>query len=475
MRNKIFTATLWSLFSEIIAKVIGPLGFLVLTRILSPKDFGVVAVATTILGFVFIISDLGIGKVLIQEKGNDEYLLKINNIGFWINTALGSLLCILMMIFSSELAFFFGNLESSMVIRVMAIQVLFNSLSSVQISNKKKSLDFKFLFNLRLITVGTPFLISIPIAFAGGGYWAIVWGQVAGTFLSALALWINSKWKPSFRFNLGMCKHIFAKSIWNSLDQIFVWLPLGVDTYLISKYMSSSELGIYSTSRTLFSTAISLSLGAIMPVMFSVYSKLNTNDLLLKKTILSSQKSIFFISCFIGTGVYIFRELIEQILFNDKWIGISGIFGIIFLLTGFEYFSSALVEGLRSKGFFRITAINTIVVSLISIPVLFFSVEFGLIAYASTRVLLLYLNDPLIYYFSKQKLGISFIDCIINTRYIFLCVFLALFMDFLISQLVLTVIWLNILKLFIYSFPLVGLFYLERDEFSKYKKMFLKK
>lgn len=474
MRNKIFTATLWSLFSEIIAKVIGPIGFLILTRILSPKDFGVVAVATTILGFVYVVSDLGIGKVLIQEKGDDEYLLKINNVGFWINAVLGSLLCFLMILFSSELAVFFGNPESSIVIKVMAIQVLFNSLSTVQISKKKKSLDFKFLFYLRLITVGIPLLISIPIAFLGGGYWAIVWGQLVGTFLSTLALWINSKWKPVFEIDIDVLKQIIAKSVWNSVDQIFVWLPLGADTYLISRYMSPNELGIYSTSKTLFSTAISLSLGAILPVMFSVYSKIIADDLRLKKTILSYQKIIFFVSSFMGIGIYIYRKLIEQILFNDKWVGISNVFGIIFLLTGFEYFSTALAEGLRAKGFFRLVAINTSVVSLVSIPILFFFVEYGLIVYVSVRVLLLYLNDPLIYYFSKQKLGVSFIDCIMNTRYIILCGFSVLFLDFVISKLGLSVILLNTSKVLVYGFPLGILLYLERNEIFKYRKMFKK-
>ncbi|ESU27268.1 hypothetical protein FLJC2902T_19710 [Flavobacterium limnosediminis JC2902] len=472
MRNKIFKATLWSLFSEIIAKVIGPIGFLVLTKILSPKDFGVVAVATTILGFVNIISDLGIGKVLIQEKGDDEYLLKINNIGFLINSALGVLLCLLMIVFSTELALFFGNTESSMVIKVMAAQVLFNSLSTVQISNKKKSLNFKFLFYLRLITVGTPLLVSIPIAFAGGGYWAIVWGQVLGSFLSTLALWVNSKWKPKFQIDFDLLKQILSKSSWNSLDQIFVWLPLGVDTFLISRYMTSGDLGIYSTSRTLFSTAISLSLGAIMPVIFSVYSEISTDESRLKKTILSSQKIIFFISSFMGVGVYVFRELIEQIFFNSKWVGISDVFGILFLLMGFEYFSGAVDEGLRSKGFFKITAISTTVLSLVSIPVLFISIKYGIIVYVVVRVLLLYLTDPIIYYFSKKILGVSFFDCFINTKNIILCSLSAVFFDFLISRLELSALMLNLAKAIVYGIPLFVFLYLEKDEIVKYKKMF---
>jgi O-antigen/teichoic acid export membrane protein len=438
-KEKVFKASGYSILGEIVAKVIGPLGFLILTRLLSPDDFGIVAIATTILGFVYVLSDFGIGKVIIQERGDDEYLLKINNVSFWFSAILGSIFCFLIMIFSPKLAELFGEPKSEAVIRAMALQVIFYSLSTVQTANKRRDLNFKFLFYLRLITVAVPFIVSIPLAFAGFGYWAIVGGQVFGSLSNAAGLWISSKWKPSFSFDISILKKVLSKSIWSTIEQIFVWIPIGLDTYLISNYLTSYSLGMYSTSRTLFSTAITLTLGAILPVLFSAFSEIKNNNLLLRNTILLSQKIVFFLAAFMGTGIYVFRHLIEKIIFSEKWIGVSDIFGILFLIMGFEYFYTVLVEGLRSKGHFRIIAINTVVCIILTIPVLFIAINSGLKIYVIIRASLLYLSGFGILIYSKKILNISFFDCIKNCKNTIFCTIGILGFNYLISLLNMTV------------------------------------
>jgi O-antigen/teichoic acid export membrane protein len=472
LKNQIVVASYWSVFAEIIAKVIGPLGFLVLTKILSPNDFGIVAVATTILGFLIIISDFGIGKVLIQERHDIGSSFKIYNVAFWINTILGFIFFLIMFIFSQNLAIFFGNINSTSVIKVMSFQVLFSSISTVQISNKNKELNFRFLFIIRLLTVATPFLISIPIAFSGGGYWAIVWGQVIGSLLNTIVLWSNSSWYPSFDFDFNYCKKIIEKSSWNTLEQFFVWVPIGIDTFLISKFLTPKDLGLYTTSRTLFSTAISISVGALVPVMFSVYARINSKPRLLKNTLLSNQKIIFTFSCFTGVSVFLFKDIIEIILFNNNWNGISEIFSLVFLILGFSYFSGVLSEGLKAKGFFKITAINTTLISLLSLPILFISVKFGLIFYVVSRLLLLYLKDIVIFHFAKLKLDISFLECVNNTKSTILCFGSLLLISIGISQLNFDILIESLVKIILLVLHIILLIFLEKEEFLRIKGLF---
>ena len=126
-KDKIIKASGYSILSELVAKIIGPIGFLVLTRILSPQDFGVVAIATTILNFVYILSDFGIGNVIIQERGSSNYIYKLNNVSFWFSGILGFVFCSLIILFSNNIAKLFGDPRSSNVISVMAIQIIFYS------------------------------------------------------------------------------------------------------------------------------------------------------------------------------------------------------------------------------------------------------------------------------------------------------------------------------------------------------------
>ncbi len=112
MNRSIISASFWSILSELIAKVISPISFLILTRLLSPNDFGIVAVASTILNFIYIINDLGIAKVLIQYPEEDVEITKIYNVGFWFNIFFGFLLFVSLIIFSHDLAIFFGEKKS---------------------------------------------------------------------------------------------------------------------------------------------------------------------------------------------------------------------------------------------------------------------------------------------------------------------------------------------------------------------------
>lgn len=476
MNNKILSSSMWSIASELISKVIGPIGFIILTKVLSPSDFGIVAIASTILGFVYLVSDLGIGKVIIQETGDKCHLDEIYNGSFWINTLMGIMLSSMMFLFSENLALIFGNVESSSVIKVMAIQAFLYSISALQLADRKKKFDFKFLFYLRLITVATPLFISLPFAFAGWGYWAIVWGQILGAALSTLFLWLKSEWKPSFRFSFLRLKDLLTKSGWNSIEQFFIWVPIALDTYFISKNLSFKELGMYSTSKTLFSTAISLTLGAIMPVLYSHFSNIKFDEIRFKTAILFSQKLIFFLSSFLGLVVFIYSNLIEKIIFNSEWLGISNVFGIMFLILGFEYFFGALVEGLRSKGYFRITALNSTVVTFISIPILFYSIGFGLVVYVIVRSMLLLLIAPTIFYFSKKYIGISFYECLLNCKYILFCILFVLISSFIVNFIFDT---LSVLRYFInaviFGFSFFIMYYFEKEEVIKIKKMFTKK
>lgn len=474
--SKLLSATFWSISSEILAKTIGPVVFLILTRILSPKDFGIVSIATTILGFVYIVADLGIGKVLIQENGDSELFNKKINAGFWFNVTIGLIIFLFMFIFSKNIAIIFGEIKSSDVIKCMAVQVLFFSVSSVHIAYRKKILDFKFLFYLRLITVLTPAIISIPIAFAGYGYWAIVFGQIIGSLINTIILWKYSKWKPSIRINFKLLNNVLNKSIWNTIDQVFFWIPIILDTYLISKHYSSSVLGIFSTSKTLFTTAITLSLGAITPVIYSALSE-QKDSANFEKYVIKAQKLVFILAGIMGVFVFIFKSNIEKLLFNDNWFGISNVFGLIFILMGFDYFYYVILEALRAKGHFKQIALNTLLSVIITIPILFISISNGLIFYVITRCLTLYLRYPLAFYFSNKLIGISFIHCVKNNINTIYCFISALFLNELLEHTVINIYTQNIFKIIIFII-MIYILYIKENKvfyniFSKLKTNFM--
>ncbi|WKA50171.1 oligosaccharide flippase family protein [Planococcus liqunii] len=414
--NNIAKASFWSFLSEIVAKTIGPLLFLVMTMLLSPKDFGLVAVATVILGLVTVISDMGMSKVIIQESGTEKYLNQLYNVSFWFNIAMGIIVFLILFFFSSPIAELYGEPGASVILQVMSLEVIFFSLSSIQSAIKKKFLDFKSLFYIRLVTVCTPAIVSIPLAFMGAGFWAIVWGNVFGSFATTIVLWKKSKWKPRFYFNLDILKYILSKGIWSTFESLLVWVPVLLDTFLITKYLSSTSLGLYVTSKNLFTVAVGVLLGPLIPILFSSLSILKNDKAALSRAVLFSQKMIFAVSAMMGVFVFIFHDLIEKVIFTSDWNGLGQIFGIIFLVLGFEFFCSSIIEGFRAKGMFKVLAINVLVCTIISVPILFYAVQSSLVSYVTVRTLLLFLQFPILIFYSSKILDLKFSDYLINIR-----------------------------------------------------------
>lgn len=419
LAEKTLSGVLWSALGELIVKFISPISFLVLTRLLSPSDFGTVAVATTVLMFVNIISDLGTGKVLVQLKCEDCDFFKYCNVSFYFNVVVGACLFLVVFCFSSEIATYNNQPQANLVVKIMSLQILFYAFSTVQSAIKNRELKFKTLFYIRLITVATPALISIPVAFAGGGMWAIVAGSVAGSMLHTIALWVTSTWKPRWYFKLKYLHAILSKSIWNSLQQILVWIPIALDTYLISNYISGDALGLYTTSRTLFTSVSALILAPVLPVLFSSLSKVKEEDKFIKMT-LFSQKALFTVASILSLTVFLYSEFVSSILFDNKWIGISPLIQIVFLLMGMEYFNSLLIESLRAKGRFRELAMTNLLSLFIVCPALYISVFYGIYVYTFVRCMSLYVCFIGVFYYSKEYCGVSFRDCLVNNKCVLL-------------------------------------------------------
>lgn len=428
--KKVVKASLWSFMGEILAKLISPLTFLIMTRLLTPEDFGVVAIASTVLGFINIFSDLGTSKLIIQYDDNQNQNILYNS-AFFINIIFGSIIYIAIVIFAGNIANIYGNTSAENVIRVMAIQLVLYALSSVQTAIKKKNLEFSSLFKIRLITVAAPFLISIPIAFLGGGYWALIIGQIVGNFLSTIILWIDSIWKPNITKDaIVFSVKLLKNSIWSTIDQIMDYIPILLDSYLINKYISTDALGLYSTGKNFYSAVESVIITPIIPVLYSTLSIIKSDKNKFKSSVLYAQKVLLFIAFIINLNIYSFRKLVFNIIFNKKWIGVEEVFGLIFLINAFECFISAIQEGYRAKGEFKFIGINKIFYVLITTLLTYIASKHGLIIYVTVRNLSLFLILPIYLIFSEKKLGIKVKNYFISTKNILISSVIYLFFSY---------------------------------------------
>lgn len=379
LNSNIANAAKWSSITEISVKIVTPLINMLLARIISPREFGVVATTTMIVSFADMFADAGFQKYLIQkdfENENEKY--QNANVAFWTNLSISLLLCSIIFIFRDQFAMLVGNPGLGTVISFASLQLILTAFSSIQMSLYRRDFDFKTLFFVRIVSAIVPLIITLPLAYLGFGYWSIIVGNMATQTSNALILTIKSKWKPKLYFKFSILKEMFSFSSWSMIESISIWLTTWADTFVISSSLNQYYLGLYKTSTSLVNSLLSIITGATTPVLFASLSRLQNNEEQFNSLFLKFQKSISIFVFPIGIGVYLYSNLATTLLLGDGWQGASEIIGLWALTSSLMIvFGNYASELYRAKGLPKLSFIAQVLHLIVLIPVCIVSARYG--------------------------------------------------------------------------------------------------
>lgn len=326
---KVVSATKWSAMAEIVAKLISPITTMVLARLLAPEAFGVLVTAQMVISFAEIFTDAGFQKYLVQhefEKEDDKY--KSTEVAFWSNLVMSLAIWLFIAAFSSPIARIVGCEGNGLVITVSCICIPLSAFSSIQMALFKRDFDFRTLFGVRLIGILIPLVITIPLAFITRSYWALIIGMICLNFSNALLLTIKSKWKPRWYFSIDRFKEMFSFSMWSMLEAVSIWLTSYIDLFIVGTMLSQHYLGLYRTSMSTVAQITSIITAATTPVLFSSLSRLQNDREGFNDMFFKFQKLVGILVIPLGVGIYLFRDLITEILLGNQWLEASGFIGL---------------------------------------------------------------------------------------------------------------------------------------------------
>ncbi len=329
LNSKVVSATKWSGITEIIAKLVAPITTMVLARLLTPDAFGVLVTAQMVISFAEIFTDAGFQKYIVQhEFCDDEDKYKSTTVAFWANLIMSLLIWVGITIFSTPIAHLVGCEGHGIVITVSCVCIPLAAFSSIQMALFRRDLDFKTLFWVRIIGILIPIVVTVPLAFATRSYWSLIIGMVALNCSNALILTIKSKWKPRWFFSVQRFKEMFSFTMWSMLEAISIWLTSYIDIFIVGTMLSQYYLGLYRTSMSTVAQATSIITAATTPVLFASLSRLQSNRTEFNAMFFKFQKIVGVLVIPIGVGIFLFSDLITEILLGDQWVEASSFIGM---------------------------------------------------------------------------------------------------------------------------------------------------
>lgn len=379
LKKNFLIATKWSTITEVAAKLVSPITNMILARIISPEAFGVVATVTMIMSFVDMFTDAGFQKYLVQHVFQDEdEKFKNANVAFWTNFGVSVILWVIIIVFREPIAKMVGNPGIGNAIAIACIQLLLTSFSSIQIALYRRDFDFKTLFLVRMTSVCIPFAITIPLAFFGLGYWALITGNIVMQLINAVILTMKSKWKPFLYYRVDILKEMLSFSIWSLIEEISIWLTAWIDVFIIGNLLSQYYLGIYITSTTMVNALMSLITASIVPVLFSALSRLQDDNEKFNGMYLRTQRAVSIFVFPLGIGIYLFSDLATKIMLGSKWNEASTVIGIWALTSAIMIVLGNLnSEIYRAKGRPKLSFLAQLLHLVVLVPVCIISSRYG--------------------------------------------------------------------------------------------------
>ncbi|UKS55699.1 lipopolysaccharide biosynthesis protein [Exiguobacterium acetylicum] len=274
LRNKTYKGFFWiglSTFSSTLMKLIT---IAVLSRFLTPKEFGIVAATQIIISFAEIFSTAGVGPAIIQKK---EVSNKDISTGNLINVIFGGILFLILFMLSSQISGFV-NIENPIYLKILSIIFLINSISIVSESLVQKEMDFRYIANVNIISLTIYSIASIVLALLDFGVWSIIYAQLLQSTIRSISFLLKKPTLKKIDISLESAKNLSYFGLGFTLSRIFNNIANQADNFVVSKYLGTSALGYYSRSYQLLMLPTNI-LGTIMDkVTFPLMSKLQTDN-----------------------------------------------------------------------------------------------------------------------------------------------------------------------------------------------------
>lgn len=404
LKQKTVKGVGWSAIDNVAHFGVGFIVSIVLARILSPEDYGLIGIVTIFTNVCNTIINSGFNSALIRKKDANEDDFST---AFIVNLVISVLLYAIIYVCSPSIAGFFGREELTSLTRVASLAMIIGALSLVQMTKLTKRIDFKTQTKITIISSILSGIVGIGMAAKGFGVWALVFQTITVQTLKTLLLFFYNRWMPRFHFSMKSFHELFGfgwkimvsgilESVWKELYQV-----------VVGKFYSSGTLGQYTRAKN-FSQLISVNLtNVIQRVTYPVLSNIQDD----KQRMTVAYRKVIRITMFVSFACMFMMGAVSEpfiyCLIGPKWQEASTYLPLI-CFTGALYPLQAInLNMLQVQGRSDLFLYLEIIKKMILLAPLFIGAYIGIMPmlYANivTSIISYFLNS----HYSGKLLGYS--------------------------------------------------------------------
>lgn len=405
LKKKTAKGLAWATIERLAGQGVQFLVTILIARILTPRDFGLVGMLTVFIHVAQALIDGGFSQALIRKQDRTE---ADNNTVFYFNIIVSALLYGVLYLTAPFVADFYNEPQLKSMMQVLCLLIVVNSFGAIQRTLFTAQINFRTQAYVSAISSVVSGILAIIMAYKGFGVWTLVYQQLLNAVFNTVLLWTYSKWRPRLLYSWQSFKSLFAFGsnlmIGSLLDSFFD----NVYQIVVGKIFSASTLGFYSQARTIAYLPSANTTGILSRVTYPVMSSISNDDKRLKtdyrKLLRVTAFVIFPLMC---TLAGISKPLIA-ILLGERW-SFSATLLLPLSLSLMWYPVHALnlnllkVKG-RSDLFLRLQIYKKVIVVVVLLLTIPFGIVFMCYCRIGTSIFVLSINT----YYTGKLLNLGF-------------------------------------------------------------------
>jgi O-antigen/teichoic acid export membrane protein len=314
---KAVTSGAWVFALNFINRGLGLIRTIILARLLTPDDFGLLGLALLITATIEALSQTGFHGAIIQRQ--DKPAAYLNTA--WTCSALrGVGLFVLLYALSPQLARFFEDPRLVPIIRVIAVSILLSGFANIGVVFFKKDLEFKKLFTYETISNMADIVVSIALAVCLRNVWALVIGGVAGHCVRLVLSYGLHPYRPALAFDLAKFQDLFAFGKWMLAAGVMHFLITKADDLFVGKCFGVASLGLYQMAYLLSNVTTTDLVYSVSQIAFPAYSRIQNDRASLSQAYLKVLRGVAFAAVSVALVLFSFASELVTLFFGEQWL-----------------------------------------------------------------------------------------------------------------------------------------------------------
>jgi len=316
IKEKASIGFFWSLLDNSLIQIINLVVGVVLARLLSPAEFGIIGMITVFIAISETIVDSGLSQALIRKKDCRD--IDYNTV-FIANLLMGVALYAILFVSANAISVFYKRAELSLLTRVMAFNLIINSFGIVETAKLTKNIEFKLQTKISIVSEVSSGILSVLLAALGFSYWSLAIKTLVRNLVRVVQLHYYSGWRPKLQFSFGTLKWSFNFGSKLLLSELINTGFRNLYYLVIGKFFSAQELGLYTKANRFSNLASANFERVVQRVSYPVLVKVSSDVKVLKEGYKRLMSLSFFVSILFTAILMVNSKEIILLTIGEKW------------------------------------------------------------------------------------------------------------------------------------------------------------